>query len=107
MPTAARAARNESLFREVNEAIRDLHLTLTDNDPGPVEFVCECTREDCVARITLPIDAYRDVRASPRHFVVKRGHVNLEVERIVHSADDYVIVDKRGEAGDIAEEAAN
>jgi hypothetical protein len=37
-------ARNESLFREVNERIEDVA-----GENEAVEFVCECTDEVCVS----------------------------------------------------------
>ena len=37
-----RAAKNQSLFREVNERIEDLDHTSTF-----IEFICECANEEC------------------------------------------------------------
>jgi hypothetical protein len=97
-----RAARNEALFREVNENVarlEDLHDT-TGIEP---RFVCECADPDCVERITLSRDTYRHVREDPRHFVLRPGHEDPQLERVVERHSDYLIVEKFGEAGQIAE----
>ncbi len=51
-----RAARNEALFREVNERVEDLHDSLASGSSA--DFVCECADDTCTQRITLPIATY-------------------------------------------------
>jgi hypothetical protein len=46
------------------------------------------------------------VRATPRRFVVKPGHVHPDVERVVSRSVTYWVVEKVGEAGDVASEHA-
>ena len=108
MPTAeARAARNENLFREVNEAIERLQHELGEADPSSTaEFLCECSRYRCTDRITLTLLEYEDVRAEDTHFVIVPAHQNPAVERIVRETDEYAVVEKIGLAAEIAEEDA-
>jgi len=108
MPTAeARAARNENLFREVNEAIERLQRDLGEGDPSSTaHFLCECSRYRCTDRITLTLLEYEDVRAEETHFVIVPSHLNRDVERIVRETDEYAVVEKIGLAGEIAEEEA-
>jgi chromosome segregation ATPase len=61
-----RAARNEALFREVNERVEELHDKLTSG--GTAEFVCECADETCTERLALPLATYERVRKSPLSF---------------------------------------
>jgi len=95
-----RAARNEALFREVNEEVARLEQRL---DSGSTLFVCECAAESCVERIAVPMDAYEQVRSNPRHFVLKPGHEHDRVERVVETHGAYIVVEKQAEAGVIAE----
>ena len=104
MPTAARAAKNESLFREVNEAIADLQADFEAR--AGVDFVCGCARLDCTTRIDATLDEYAAVRAEPTHFLLVAGHVNPEHETIIRANDRHCVVEKIGAAGKIAEEEA-
>ena len=92
----ARQARNEALFREVNERIADLGESAQAWSPdGTLELLCECGDEGgCGQRIRMQIAAYERVRAQDDRFAVKPGHETPELERAVEWTDDYVIVDK-------------
>jgi hypothetical protein len=91
-----RQARNEALFREVNERIAQLGESAQAWSPdGVVEFMCECGVEDgCGERIRVPLDVYETVRKQDDRFVVRPGHETPELERAVDWTDEYVIVDK-------------
>jgi hypothetical protein len=106
VPQAVRAAKNESVFRDVNERIRELQESF--GHPGVVQFVCECSRLGCIEPVEAPLEVYGAVvRASPRRFLVAPGHSDPEVERIVLETDEYEIVEKLGLAGVVAEEIAS
>ena len=92
-----RAAENQSLFREVNERINGTVRTFTATS---TEYVCECSRDECTELLPLLVEEYESVRAEPTHFIVKPGHIDETVERVVGGeADRYQIVEKLGEAG--------
>ena len=97
-----RAARNEALFREVNENIARLEErhggTITES-----VFICECADEGCTDQLAVDHDTYRRVREQPRLFFVLPGHQDPELERVVETHDDYLVVEKTGEAGEVAE----
>jgi hypothetical protein len=96
---AAKGARNQALWRHVNERIE----AVMDDAQHP-EFICECASLDCTETLQLTIAEYEAVRESPRRFPVAPGHLYLEFERVVEQNDRYVIVEKFGKAGDLAEE---
>ena len=96
-----RAARNESLFREVNEQVRS--LSEFNPETHVVDFVCECSDDSCIERLRAPVAVYERVRAEPRQFVLVPGH-QTEIERVVGRGDGFVIVEKEGTAGRIAEQ---
>jgi hypothetical protein len=93
-----RLARNEALFRGVNEKVVEV-----SGEPGgpdtPLEIVCECGREDCVNQVVVTLAEYERVRSAPTHFVVKPGHELSEVDRVVEQTDRFAVVEKEeGEA---------
>lgn len=95
-----RAARNEALFREVNENIADLEARF---DAGrELEFLCECAKVDCTERIVVDPAAYRSVREHSGRFFVRPGHEVPEIERVVERHPGYLIVEKIGPGGEVA-----
>ena len=99
-----RAARNEAIFREVNENIADLEESFGEAASGPV-YICECANADCTERLTVEPAAYRRVRESPRWFLLLPGHEIPQIERVVERHPRYLVVEKLGASGDIAEQA--
>src|SRR3954454_13654860 len=99
-----RAARNESLFREVNENIARLEERHGTTSSEPV-FLCECSNADCTDHIAVEPDVYTKVRREPRRFLVIPGHEDPQLERVVETHRDYLIVEKTGVAGEVAEQA--
>ena len=96
-----RAARNEALFRRVNEEIRDLDSRFGSDEDG--SFVCECADDGCVRRLPVPVDRYLAVREHPRRFIVWPGHEDSELETVVERRGEYLVVEKFGTPGEIAE----
>jgi hypothetical protein len=99
-----RLAKNEVLFRSVNEAIEQQALRFGGVD-DEYEFVCECSATECVERVTLTLRQYEQVRAEGTRFVLAPAHANPEVELVVQETADHDVVEKDGAAGVIAEQA--
>ncbi len=95
-----RIARNESIFRDVNEAIESGHWP--GEEDSPVAFRCECGRLGCSRLVEIKVGAYERVRAHARRFLVVAGHDISDAETIVETHDGYVVVEKRDEAGRLA-----
>ena len=89
-----RAARNQALFRAVNEKMLELNEVFAEL-LGSFAVACECSRIECVDLLTIPPDVYRAVRASPRTFVVRADHVRTDLERVVSRDDGYIVVEAR------------
>jgi hypothetical protein len=96
-----RVARNESIAREVNEAIE--HGRGPADVQAPLAFRCECGRFGCNKLIEVPMGEYERVRAHPRQFLVATGHQQPEYETVVYAGDTYSVVEKQDEAGRQAE----
>lgn len=99
--TQERLARNESLFREVNERIRDAGEQFRDSPEQEYEFFCECPDVACVERVALTLAEYEEIRQDPRRFLVAPGHDVPEIEHVVEE-EPATIVEKDGPAGAIA-----
>ena len=98
---ADRAARNEALFRRVNERLEEVNEAFAPfTEHG--EFICECADAACAERIELTLSAYEAVRRVPTQFVVKPEHVLPTDERVVEEHADYLVVEKVGQAGERA-----
>ena len=88
-----RLVRNQLIFREVNERIREVAEHFDSLEPG-VDFICECTRDRCLESITLELDEYKAVRSSPKRFVIVPGHETSTVEVVIESNERYTLVEK-------------
>ena len=99
-----RRARNEALFREVNERIESISRELTDRERAlqRLQFVCECGREDCTDVLDATIAEYEAVRANARRFLVLPGHDQTETARVVERTSRFFVVEKLGIAGEVA-----
>jgi len=96
-------ARNEELFRNVNEQIEMLSQTVEREDPV-MEYLCECDRPECYEKVKATRAEYETVRTEPTHFIVSVGHQDPSVERVLASNDRFVIVEKQGDAARDAKE---
>jgi hypothetical protein len=96
MDFAERAARNEELFRNVNQGIAagaEQHAV-----SGTLPFHCECDRVSCLDTIEIAHARYEEIVRKRYCFVVIPGHEESRIERIVQTEPDYLIVEKIGEA---------
>ena len=98
-----RAARNESLFRDVNERIKS---TASNISPMFTEFMCECADDSCFEHVSLTSEEYSSVRKmGPAYFVLMPGHEVADIERVVGGEGDrYEIVEKQDVAAEVAVE---
>jgi transcription initiation factor TFIID subunit TAF12 len=92
-------ARNEALFREVNERVQEVsedRATLT------TDFVCECGDTKCTDTIPLRDEEYEHVRADPLLFALVPGHEIPDVEEVVAEHERFNIVRKHVAEGILA-----
>ncbi len=96
MDFAERAARNEEVFRSVNERIEE--GAEQHGVSGSLPFHCECSRTSCFETIELPHDHYASIVRERYRFVVLPGHEEPEIERVIETRGDFLVVEKIGEA---------
>jgi hypothetical protein len=98
-----RIARNNATFRDANE-----HIGAAAGAYGidsPVPFICECADARCSEIVRLTLEQYEEVRADSRRFLNVPGHQDVAdgAAEIFAERSGYVIVEKLGRGGDIAE----
>ena len=95
-------ARNEALFREVNERVEEVSEGSALEE---IDFLCECGDTECTESIAIARSEYEQVRSDPLRFAVAPGHQINGVEDVVEQNDRYYVVRKHEDtAGDIARE---
>lgn len=103
-----RVARNEALFRDANERIRQGVDALVDR--GTVDryaLLCECAASSCQAMVELEREQYRHVRSDPTWFLVRPGHVVEDAEQVIEQHAGFWIVEKIGVGRRVARELAS
>ena len=93
---AALGARTQSLFRDVNERVREINLAFADFVPLG-DWVCECADPACAERIGLTGAEYEAVRGDSTTFAVAPtdDHVFEQIEDVIDRSDRYWIVQSR------------
>lgn len=97
---------NEMIFRRVNEKVgADLDtldaMHVEDGNPGlvteedyAIHFRCECSDEDCDARIPIKLSVYKKIHENRDAFIIKLKHQVQEIEEVILTEDNYSVVQK-------------
>jgi hypothetical protein len=97
-------AENDALCRDLNQRKAEW----LDGGLQAAGFRCECWQIACGVRIPLSGREWQEVRSRPERFAVAPGHTAIDiepaVEEVVKEYQHFWIVEKRGVAGDVAEE---
>jgi hypothetical protein len=101
-----RQIENEMIFRRANEKVGDDfdeldvqlieegHSELTQPDNLALYLDCECSDENCTARIPIQLRLYRDIHKDRNTFIVKPNHQVRAIEEVLHTGKEYSIVEK-------------
>ena len=81
---------NQSLFREINERVKDLNNAFSMVLPVG-EWICECANDTCVERIQMSTEEYEAVRRDGARFFVapSHDHVLAGSQRIIERHETY------------------
>jgi hypothetical protein len=96
MQFADRAARNEEIFRSINERIEA--GAEQQGVKRALPFHCECGRASCLETIEISPSVYERVVRERYRFVLIPGHEDAAIDRVVERQPSYVVVEKVGEA---------
>ena len=94
-----RIGRTQSLFRSVNERIA---ATSERAGADETEIVCECPDQTCTERVELPLEQYEEVREEPTRFLVRPGHEDETVAKVVERHRGFDVVEKLRAAAKVA-----
>lgn len=104
-----RQIENEMIFRRGNEKVGDdldaldamhieddnPHLIRNDDDDNVLlHFRCECSDEDCEARIPIKLSVYKKIHENRDAFIIKINHQVMAIEKVILTGDNYSVVEK-------------
>ncbi len=101
-----RQIENGMIFRRANEKVGDdlddldaMHIA--DDNPELIRdgdlllhFKCECSDEDCDARIPIKLSVYQKIHKNRDAFIIKLKHQVREIEKVILTQDNYSVVEK-------------
>jgi hypothetical protein len=91
-----RVARNQALFREVNERIWETVEEFGSHPAGDglqLAFICECGNGECTDQLLASAEEYEGVRRDPMHRLVLPGHTRDGIDRVVDRRAGYLVVE--------------
>jgi 5-bromo-4-chloroindolyl phosphate hydrolysis protein len=97
-----RAARNQSMFRAINEQMTKLNEAFHAATATYV-IACECADTSCIRTLDIATEEYEAIRKEPNRFAVLAGHVYPEVETVTEETERYVVVEKFATAALVAQ----
>jgi hypothetical protein len=98
-----RLARNEDLFRDANRRVAATAVRWGLAE-GELEILCECADVECSARLVVSQREYARARSDPTLFLLDPRHVRLDIEKVVTQDPRVALVQKTGEAAEVARE---
>jgi hypothetical protein len=97
-----RAARNQALYRHVNERLRDVNEVFDEFAALSGGWVCECCDAECIEMMEMTLAEYEALRGHPHRFAVICGHENANIELTVEEHGGWVVVEKFGVGAAVA-----
>lgn len=110
-----RQIENEMIFRRANEKVGDslgaldaMHIEddnphLIRDDSALLHFKCECSDEDCDARIPIRLSVYQTIHANRDSFIIKLKHQVEAIEEVILTEADYSVVKKNNSTAEPGE----
>lgn len=101
-----RQIENEMIFRRANEKVGDnlgaldaMHIEddnphMIRDDANLLHFKCECSDEDCDARIPITLSAYQGAHLNRSSFIVRLKHQVEAIEEVTSTEPGYNVVKK-------------
>src|SRR3954454_17217408 len=99
-----RKALNQDTFRMANERLEENAREVVGVVPDAlVPFLCECPRQSCTQVVLVTLEEYERVRSDGRLGIEAIAHDDGSVEWVVERNERFIVTDKFGEAGKVAE----
>jgi uncharacterized FlgJ-related protein len=110
-----RQIENEMIFRRANEVVgdnldeidanhrEDGNPELVRNEDILLHFKCECSDEDCDARIPMKLSVYQTIHENRDAFIIKLKHQVEAIEKVILTEDTYSVVEKNNSTAEPGE----
>lgn len=101
-----RQVENEMIFRRRNEKVGDdlsaldaMHIDdgngrLVHDEDLVLQFMCECSDENCVTRIPMLLSEYQEIHTDRDTFIVLPNHQVEAIEKVHKETAHYSVVKK-------------
>jgi hypothetical protein len=92
-----RLVENELLFKQLNDEAKEFVLEGKSDGAWAhkkLRFYCECSNIDCRERIEITANEYDAIHSNRKRFIVKPGHDMPDIEQVVGSEVQYIVVEK-------------
>jgi hypothetical protein len=96
-----RLALNEALFRAANERMADWEER--HRIEATELYFCECADPECRQKVPLRESDYERIRSISDQFFVVPGHDVADVESVIESHEEWLVVEKDPEVREIVE----
>jgi hypothetical protein len=70
------------------------YIPVQEQDGLKIDFNCECADPTCKARIPLTLDEYGQLHNKRSRFVVVKGHVEPDIEKVAKTGQGLQVVEK-------------
>lgn len=88
------AEKNEQAFQDHNERRAEIEEQGALDDDELIPFVCECDDPACALPVSISLVEYERVVQPVDQFVVRPGHEDPSVERVVERHEKFLVVSK-------------
>ncbi len=104
--TERRQIENEMIFRRGNEKVginldkldaqhvEDGNSHLVRSEDPLLHFKCECSDENCEARIEMTLSSYQKIHLNRGSFIIKLNHQVNSIEKVIRTESKYSVVEK-------------
>jgi len=96
-PTSKELINAELAARSFNTKAKDMLKKYTPKEPQKdlvIAFHCECSDENCQARVPLTLEQYERLHKSKAQFVLAKGHIEPKVEKVKARTPNFTVVEK-------------
>ena len=70
------------------------HIPKAEQENIKIAFNCECSDPMCQERISLTLHEYEELHKKYAHFVIAKGHMEPQVEKVEKSKSNLTVVEK-------------
>lgn len=93
MDRQERLEKNQERFHRANDRLAELVEDRASEDTQ-IPFLCECSDDYCRESVPLTIREYEELHEGSDRYVMLRGHLMTENERVVDERGDLLVTEK-------------